>query len=202
MRQSHDRIPPSEVEDRAWVLAQISHLLLLQGHADDAARAAERSLALFPDYHYGLAQLARARVAQDRAGEAVPLLRRRWTLAPHPENLGELAVALERAGQRDEADDAFARFEKAARAETANADNCNRDLVLYYADRAGEPAKALRVAERERKRRADVYTRDAYAWALHRSGRTDEARDELRAVLEVGVRDPVVLGHASEIGLR
>jgi tetratricopeptide (TPR) repeat protein len=199
MQQSYDRIPPSEVEDRAWVLAQTAHLLLLQGRADDAGRAAERSLELFPDYHYALAELARVRTAQGRHDDAVALLRRRWERAPHPENLYELAVALERAGRTDAARERFAAFETAAVAESEKADNCNRELVLYYVDHARDPAKALAVAERERKRRADVMTRDAYAWALHHRGRSAEARAEIQAVLDVGVRDPVVLAHAEAI---
>src|SRR5207245_3493335 len=104
------------------------------------------------------------RLAQHRPAEAVDLLRRRYDAAPHPENLYDLARALDEAGRRADARDAWARFERAALAETGRKDNANRELALYYADRARRPAAALEVARREVSSRADVRTLDAYAW--------------------------------------
>jgi hypothetical protein len=63
------------------------------------------------------------------------------------------------------------RFEREARAETGNVDNANRELALYYADQARQPAAALEVARRERQHRRDVRTLDAYAWALFVAGK-------------------------------
>lgn len=199
MSQSYDRLQPAEVEDRAWVLTQIAHLLLVLGSPGDAERALEQALSLHPDYHYALAGLARVRLAQRRLDETAALLRRRYDAAPHPENLYDLALALERAGASEEAERAYTRFEKEASAESEGADNANRELVFYYVDRARRPEDALRVAERERQRRQDVFTRDAYAWALHANGRSEAARSEIQQALAVGVRDPLLFYHAGMI---
>ena len=199
MAQSYERVPPTEVEDRAWILTQIGHLSLLQGKQADAERVLEQALALYPGYHYALAGLARVRYEQRRPDEALALLRRRYDAAPHPENLFELARALERAGHADEARRAFAKFEAKALAESQRADNANRELVFYYADHAHRPADALRIAEREIARRHDVFTRDAYAWALHRSGRSPEAREQLDKALAIGVREPDLIRHRDAI---
>lgn len=160
---------------------------------------ANEALNLFPDYHYALAALARVRTAQGQHAAAVELLRQRYDQAPHPENQYALAVALKRAGHLREAQQAFSRFEKAARAESQNADNANHELVLDYVDHAHEPRKALRVAERELARRQDVFTIDGYAWALHANKNREEARRHIEMALAIGSQDPDILAHAKAI---
>ena len=61
------------------------------------------------------------------------------------------------------------------------ADNSNHELVFYYADHAKQPEKALKVAQQEYAWRRDVYTLDAYAWALHVNGQDSEARKQIEA---------------------
>jgi hypothetical protein len=51
----------------------------------------------------------------------------------------------------------------------------------------------------EFERRRDVHTLDAYAWALHRNGRSDEGRKHVELALAVGVRDPRMQYHAGAI---
>jgi tetratricopeptide (TPR) repeat protein len=169
--------------------------------ADDADSALAQALALFPDYHYALGKLARVRAAQGRPEESAQLLKRRYALAPHPENLFEVGEALQRAGQPGQASMAFEAFERAARAETGKADNSNRELAFYYADHAAKPAQALEAAQREVARRHDVYTLDAYAWALYRSGRYREAEAQIARALAVGIREAGILYRAGVIAL-
>ena len=190
MSSAYQQTPLSETEDRAWTLTQIGHLQLTAGRTKEAEAVLQQALALFPGYHYALGQMARVRSAEGRHAEAVDLLRQRFKTAPHPENLYELGEALARAGRRTEARVVFDDFERKARAEMAGPDNANRELVYYYADHGARPAAALALARSELARRRDVQTVAAYAWALHRSGRAAEAREEMRAALAVGTRDP------------
>jgi tetratricopeptide (TPR) repeat protein len=199
MNGAYSRTPPGEIEDRAWILTQIGHLALIAGRIEDAEKVLSDALALFPDYHYALANLAKVRSAQKRHADAVTLLRRRYDAAPHPENLYELAEALARAGRSSEAKAAYGDFEVKARAEMKSVDNANRELIFYYADRAKRAAEALKIAELEIGRRQDVYTRTAYAWALHVNGRAREAREQIDSALAVGVRDPEILTRADAI---
>ncbi len=202
MRGAYQRTPAAETEDRAWLLTQMGHLERLRGNLEAAEGLLGLALELFPSYHYALAQQAQVRAAQGRHGDAVALLRRHYDAAPHPENLFLLAEALDKAGDTDEASRAFARFEEEALKEVHGADNANRELVLYYADHADRPEEALWVAEHEFARRRDVFTRDAYAWALAANGRWDEARREIQGVLAVGTRNPRILSHAALIAGR
>lgn len=197
-----DQTPAGEAEERAWVLTQIGHLRLALGRPAEAEATLTQALEAFPGYHYALGQLARVRGEQGRHAEAARLREQHYAAAPHPENLYELGAALRRAGRRKEAGQAFARFERAARAEMASPDNANRELIYYYTDHARRPAEALRVAEVEIARRSDLFTLEAYAWALRANGRHREARRHMEAALAVGSRDARLLHHARALGLR
>lgn len=107
-----------------------------------------------------------------------------------------------RAGKPGEGTALFAEFEAKAKKEIAAADNANRETIFYYADYANRPDEALRIAAHEFERRIDVYTLDAYGWALAMNGRNDEARQHLQDALAVGVRDAQLLYHAGIIAQR
>ncbi len=196
MSSAYQRTPPEETEERVWLLTQLAHLELVAGRVENAERLLRDALQAIPDYHYALANLAKVRRAQDRHEEAARLLKRRYEVAPHPENLYDFAEAVERAGRPAEARAAYAEFEKRARQEAENWDNANRELIFYYAEHAGKPEEALRIARTEFARRQDVYTLDAYAWALHANRQHGEAREQVNRVLAVGTKDPALVARA------
>jgi len=202
MNMAYQSTPPSEAEDGAWILTQMAHLKLATGKTEEAETLLQQALVKFPGYHYALGNLAKVRIAQGRYDEAVSLLQQRYQAAPHAENLYDLAEALELAGHAGEARKAFAEFETKSLLESVRADNSNRELIFYYADHAHQPAKALDVARQEHARRHDVYTLDAYAWALHVNGQDAEARKHIENALAVGIRDAKLLRHAGEIVLQ
>ena len=85
--------------------------------------------------------------------------------------------------------------------ESVRADNSNRELIFYYADHANQPEKALQVAQSEFARRHDVFTLDAYSWALHANGKDTEAGKYIERALAVGIRGAKLLRHAGAIAL-
>lgn len=202
MDMAYQSTVPTETEDRAWILSQMGHLRFIDGKADDAENILQQALIIFPKYHYALGNLAKVRIAQKRYDEAVALLQQRYDAAPHAENLYDLAEALELAGRTSDSKKAFADFEAKALAESSRKDNSSRELVFYYADHANRPAQALAIAEQEHAWRHDVYTLDAYGWALHTNGQDAEARKQLDAALAVGIRDAKLFAHAGEIALK
>jgi len=202
MKMAFEATPVMSTEDRAWILTQMAHLRLSQGRTMDADKLLDQALNLFPNYHYALGNLAKVRIAQKRYDDAVALLERRYDQAPHAENLYDLAEALELSGQKDETAQSFAEFERKSLLESGKADNSNRELIFYYADHAAQPAKALSIAESEFARRHDVFTLDAYAWALHVNDRDAEARKHMEEALAVGIHDARMLAHAGEIALK
>ena len=202
LHSAYQRTPPAEIEDRAWVLTHMAHLHVMDGKIEIAEKLLDQALALFPQYHYALAQMAKVRTSQRRYKDAVELLRQRYQAAPHPENLYDLAVVLKKAGSDKEAKRALVEFEKKALVESDSSDNSNRELIFYYADHARRPSKALEIASKEIGRRRDVYTRDALAWALHVNGKHKEAREQIDMVLAVGIRNAKIFYHAGLIALK
>jgi len=202
MNMAYQSTPPNEAEDGAWILSQMGHLYSSSGQLDKAEQALQTALIKFPGYHYALGNLAKVRIQQKRYAEAIDLLQQRYKAAPHAENLYDLAEALELAERHEEAQRAFSEFEKKSLAESVRADNSNRELIFYYADHAHLPEKSLAVAEQESARCHDVFTLDAYAWALHMNGRDAEARKQIDAALAVGIRDPKMMRHAERIATR
>ena len=215
MSSAFHRTSPIEVEDRAWILTQIANLYLSTGKLELAESVVQQALELFPGYHYALASLGKLRLAQGRFDEAAEVFEKRFEAAPHPENLYDVAVALERTGKTDEASAAFAKFETLGRQEMKGPDNCNRELVFYYADHTARapapvaggltgqgPEEALRIARMEIERRQDVFTLDAHAWALYRNGYYEEARKQIDRALAVGIRNAKMLYHAGAIAAK
>jgi len=193
---------PTEAEERASILAQMGHLRLTSGSTDAAEKLFQQALTFSPSYPPALGYLAQTRITQKRFAEAVVLLQKRYDAVPRAENLHDLAEALQLAGRDAEARKAFAGFETKSVAESVYKDNSNCQLVFYYADQTHQPAKALDVAKQEYAWRHDVYTLDAYAWALHVNGQDAEARKQIETALAVGIRDSEIFAHAGEIALK
>jgi len=202
MDMAYQATVPTETEDRAWILSQMGHLRLIVGKTDEADIILRQALTLFPGYHYALGNLAKVRIAQRKYDDAVTLLEQRFQAAPHAENLYDLGEALELAGRMDDAKKAFTEFETKSLAESSRRDNSSHELVFYYADHAHQPAKALEIARQELAWRHDVYTLDAYAWALHLCGQDAEARKQIEQALAVGVQDAKLFTHAGAIALK
>lgn len=189
----------NEADEHAQILTQSARLSLMIGKVESAEKLLRRALTLFPEYHDALVNLANVRSMQQRHAEAIELWRRVNQSVPHPANLYALAGALNQAGQIEAAKRAYAGFEEQARGRIESTDNVNHELVFYYADVARKPVEALRIARFEAARRHDVYTLDAYAWALYVNGNYAEARKQIEAAMAVGVRDANVLYHAGSI---
>jgi tetratricopeptide (TPR) repeat protein len=202
MEMAYQSTPPTETGERASLLTQMGHFRFATGNTEAAEKLFQQALSVVPGYTCTLGNLAQLRIAQKRYAEAVVLLQQRYQSIPRAKSLYELAEALHLAGHDREAKKSFAEFETKALVELSKRLNSNRELVFYYADHAHQPAKALQVAKQEYAWRHDVYTLDAYAWALHVNGQDAEARKQIEAALAVGIRDSTIFAHAGEIALK
>jgi tetratricopeptide (TPR) repeat protein len=193
--------PPTDHEQRGWILTQMAHIRLISGNTDAAEKLSQQALTEVPDYPYALSNLAQVRISQKRYEEAVALFQKRDKSSPDASNLYELAEAEKSAGKTSDSKKNFAEFERQALLESSNKNNANLQLIFYFADYTHDRAKALQFAEHERARRQDVYTLDADAWALHVNGNDAEARKQIETALAVGIRDAKFFRHAGEIAL-
>jgi tetratricopeptide (TPR) repeat protein len=196
-----DASSPGDVSGRTAVLTQMARVELEIGDLSSTQAMGEAALSLQPDDSRALFVMAKLRLLQGRPAEAVELIRRSYKSVPQTQTLYALGDALEKAGLQNEAKKAFAEFEQEAVAESSHAYNANRDLIFYYADNANNPAKSLTIAELEIAQRHDVYTLDAYAWALSKNGRYADAKKQMDTALRIGIREATVFYHAGEIEL-
>jgi tetratricopeptide (TPR) repeat protein len=201
MEMAYQSTPATDTGERAEILTQMGHLRLASGSTDAAEQLFRQALVYFPNYPSALGNLAQVRITQQRYADAVVLLQQRYQCAEHAGNLYDLGEALQLAGRDAEAKKAFAEFEAKSLQQSSKRQNSNLELIFYYADHARQAVHALDVAEQEFSWRHDVYTLDAYAWALHVNGRDAEARKQIETALAVGIRDSKILAHAGEIAL-
>src|SRR3712207_6138535 len=103
--------------------------------------------------------------------------------APPPEHLVKYGKALDKAGKPQEA---RAQFDLALRQLRALGGD-DLTAALIAADH-GDPAEALRFAEKEWAKRQSVFTADALAWALHVNKRSAEALPYLDKAVALGWR--------------
>jgi tetratricopeptide (TPR) repeat protein len=176
LTQALQETPLQEAEDRALLLTHIAHLERKSGKHAEAERALNNALKIFPGYHYALGEMGELKLEQHQPDEAATLFMRRFQSAPHPENLYALAGALRAAGRMEQAQDAYARFERMALSESSRWDNANRELIIYYAGEGKRPDEALRLARLETGRRKDIPTLLAYEKALEANGQADEVK--------------------------
>ncbi len=197
-----DSAPNTIYASRPWTLTQIAKLNLQIGKLDVAEAALSEALTIDPGYFDALDRQAQLRLLQGRPADAVELLRQSYKLAPQTATLYALAEAMQAAGMKDNAKSTFAEFEQRALRESSLPYNANRQLIFYYADHAGKPNEALRIAQIEIAHRHDIATLDAYGWALYRSGNYSEAKQQLDLALKVGVNEAPVYYHAGAIALK
>ena len=178
----------ADAEERAWILVNMSRVAMRMGKATDAEKSARQALDLVASYPLASDALAAALLAQDHAGDAADVLRRRLSVAPNVRAEFHFAEALDALAEKTEAAAAFERFEKGAVARVSQPDHANRELIEYYATH-GRADEAVKLAGQEVQRRQDIATLSAYALALTAAGKYREARVQMDRALEPGIRD-------------
>ncbi|MGH9463335.1 MAG: tetratricopeptide repeat protein [Vicinamibacteria bacterium] len=197
MRMAAGASGAADAESAAWAQARLAMLDLQAGDLPLASRVVADALALRPGYAPALLVRGRILLAEGKTTEAISSLREAARLNPLPEYHWFLLEALE------ESEDVLEHQEEARAVAEALTDrgalDDPRTFALYLATTGNDPARALALAEEELETRADVFTLDALAWALHASGRNEEASVFSSRALAEGTRDARLLLHAGVI---
>jgi tetratricopeptide (TPR) repeat protein len=199
LNQAYSQTSPTEVEELAWIANQIASIQIESGQSDAAERTLERAEQLFAHDPYTIENLARVRMAEGRARDAVQLLHQATSLDRDPHSLYELARAQEAAGQKSEARATTAAFEKLTSEPESATDQSNLDLILMYAGNPTAAPDALRLAQQRVGLRRDVWTLDAYAWALYANAKFEEADVAVQKAMAVGIQSAQIFDHAGHI---
>jgi tetratricopeptide (TPR) repeat protein len=190
---------PAEVEEQAWIANQIASIEIDSGQNDAANQILDQADHIFPRYAYTIENSARLRMAQKQVNEALLLWTQAVQIDSDPLVLYELARAEKAAGRSNEASATYAKFEKLASDPATATNEATLDLIQMYAGNPAHPTVALHLAQREIDARQDVWTLDAYAWALYANARFPDADAALRKALAVGIQSAQIFDHAGHI---
>jgi tetratricopeptide (TPR) repeat protein len=202
LNRAYAETSPTETEELAWIANRIAVIQIESGKLEEASQVLERTDEAFPGYPYTFENLASIREEQGRPAEAITLLHKEQEIAPSARVLYQLARAQELAGQASEAAITYASFEKAPKAQINQPANANRELIFYYANHTKDTAQALSVAQREIGLRHDVWTLDAYAWALFVNGHFADADVQIEKALAIGIHSAQIFDHAGNIAYK
>ena len=182
-------------EAAAWTFVEAGMIYWQQGDYDGADAIFSEALTWVPDYPAALVGRGRIAIAKGDAASAIADLAKAQRLHPLVETAWLLGDAYTLAGYDELARLAYNETERQGR----RGDKFT--LALFFASKNQHVAEAVRLLDEERRSRGGVYIDDAYAWALYRAGRVDEARHVSEQALRLGTRDARLLYHAGAIAV-
>jgi tetratricopeptide (TPR) repeat protein len=174
--------------DRAFASTLQADLARRLGHLERAGSLLREAAAADPSYVPALVSRARLLVARGQLQRAAVVWEevvRRLPLVEHLTELGELRLVL---GQPQLAREEFAVVRTTRELFAANGVDMDLETALFEADH-GSPAMALAAARAEWQRRSSVHVADVLAWALHRSGRDQQALRYARLATRLGTAE-------------
>jgi Tfp pilus assembly protein PilF len=177
--------------ERAVLLSLLGDLQLERGRVGAAERTYGQARAIAPTLVLPAIGLARVAAATGRTGQAQVVLDELALRNPTPSVLALRADIARASGDRRAARDAEAVLDASLELFRANGAVVDAELAIQLADRdaTATRAGAVRLARDAYGDRRTVFTADALAWTLHRSGRTAEAVPFARDAI---ARDPAI----------
>ena len=186
-------------QDEAFARYYLGELAFNTGDLVAARAAYDTGLAALPDDPLLVSGRARVLAAEGDTAAALADLRAVVERLPAPQHLVAYGELLEATGQLDAAREQYDVVRATQQLFAASGQDVDTELALFEADH-GTPAAAVASAEKAyAKRPRSVVTQDAYAWALHRAGRSAEALPVARDALRLGWRNPAMLARVGTI---
>jgi tetratricopeptide (TPR) repeat protein len=184
---------PLNAEPTAWTYSRLALLQLQSGDFAAAQHSASVALQMQANSAPAFQALGRIELAAGETNAAVQSLTQAAALNHLPESQWLLADALRLQGLTLEASAMENQIQERGVSEDP------RSFSIYLSTRGLHPKLALKLAQRELEARADVFTHDALAWALHANGRLPEARAEMTKAMAEGTLDARLFFHAAVI---
>ena len=184
--------------DKAFVQFYLGELAWNAGDLTGAARHYEAGLQHDDSFVPLLAGEAKVAAAPGLALGAIDAYVAVVARQPQPTYLIELADLYASIGDDAKAQQQYDLVAAQTQLLEAAGVNIDLDFVTYDADH-GRAAAALRAARAELRKRDSVFVHDAYAWALHANGRSEEALPYARRAQRLGTRSAQLAYHKGMI---
>ena len=196
MEQALDFAPTPS--DRAFALFYLGELDFNSGDPNAALDRYRQALAASPTDVQSLAGKAKAEAAIGQNLTAVDDYATVVARAPEPGVVLEYGELLESLGRTADAEAQYKIVETTQKLFAANGVEPDATPTLFYADH-GQASASLANATLGIKTRPFLVMQDAYAWALHRNGRDQDALVAAQAALATGMRSALFHYHAGMI---
>lgn len=188
----------SDPADAAFARYHLALLALGQGDAAGALDQAQAGLRAAPGTPSLLEARARAHAALGHTDAAVRDYRAAIARVPQPTYviaLGELQQSL---GHGDEAREQYALYRSQERLFSDAGVVQDAEAALFEADH-GDPREAVELGRQAVRTRPFLASQDAYAWALHKAGRDEDALAWSDESLQLGTRSALYHFHRGMI---
>jgi tetratricopeptide (TPR) repeat protein len=184
------------LEQKAWFHLRVGDLALRYGRMSEAERAWKAGLQLSPADHRLLAGMSRLEASRRRWKPAIQYGEAAIAQSLDPATLGILSDAYAAMNQPAKAAEYARAMEMVVLAQPGA---LHRAWSLFLLNHDRQVESVLANVEAEMVDRKDIYGYDLLAWALHKNGRSCEARVAMRQALAWGTIEPMLLSHAREI---
>jgi tetratricopeptide (TPR) repeat protein len=187
-------------EATAWAHTQYGTLLFNRNRLDEADTQYAEALKVYPTYIHALAGQANVAAAQGDYDHSIDLYTQVTQRQPLPQYVAALGDVYAVAGKQSLADRQYALIGAIEQLYQANGINVDLQMSLFFADHDTETGSAVQQALAVRQAQPDsIYTADAVAWALFKSGQYDQALPYANAALAMGTQDASLFYHAGMI---
>jgi tetratricopeptide (TPR) repeat protein len=186
-------------ENIAWCLVDLGWMYFKTGKTAEAGEAFGNALRVFPGYHRAHAGMGQVLAAQGKIHQAIDAYRLAQAVVPMPEYAGALVELYSVSGNEGQAKKQRDLLDLLDQIGRARGETTNRSLALVYADQGRNLDRALQLAQAELDSRRDVYSYDALAWVLYRTGRYAEAAEASAKALRLKTPEPAFRHHARMI---
>jgi len=200
-------------ENLAWFQQKIGEALASMGRTQEAQKAFEKTLALYPRSYKAYANLAKLAATRKDWPAVVANGEKSNAIAPMADILALVGDAYAHQGKTQMAEAMYNKVVALA-GKPATAANglheftgtsgghghtLDRQYAIFCADHGRDLDTAYACAIRDLQARRDVYAFDALAWVCFRKGDLGEARKAMDKALSQGTKDPLLQAHADMI---
>jgi tetratricopeptide (TPR) repeat protein len=199
MRLAENATSAHDSEAKAWYAAHSGELYLRMGQPGDAEREYRRSAFLFPDYPHAMVGMGKVRAARGDRDGALEIFLAQLKRTPTLDLAARIGDIFAERGDKAGAEHYYQLAEDLAGPPAAQTEAA---LALFLAERDRKLPQAIQIAQAVAATRHDIFTEDAVAWALYKSGRVEEAFAASQQALRTGTNDGRILEHAAAIRQR
>ncbi|HCA88594.1 MAG TPA: hypothetical protein DEQ61_25930 [Streptomyces sp.] len=184
--------------DSTFARYHLALLALNDGDPEAALREARTGLRAAPGDPTLLEARARAQAALGHESQAVKDYEAAIARVPQPSYVLALGDLHQSQGHTKRAEARYALYRDQVRLFEAAGVAADAETVLFETDH-GSPRRAVELAREAVRERPFLATQDAYAWALHRAGRDNEALTRSDRALQLGTRSALFHFHRGMI---